>query len=83
MSIFQIAVSESCLRAVEKMNTCPVCLGYADIKPCNNYCLNVMKGCLAYHIEIQDQWDQYVGEAALKSNLPEIFLTPLANSLTM
>jgi hypothetical protein len=44
------------------MNSCPACQGYSDIKPCNNYCLNVMKGCLAYHIEIQEQWDQFVGE---------------------
>ena len=58
--LFQIASSEECLAAVQKMNSCPACQGYSDIKPCNNYCLNVMKGCLAHHIEIQEQWDEFV-----------------------
>ena len=58
------------------MNSCPACEGYTDIKPCNNYCLNVMKGCLAYHIEIQTQWDEFVG----KFLRPVFFV--LANSPT-
>lgn len=42
------------------MNSCPACQGYTELKPCGSYCINVMKGCLVWHIELQKQWDQYL-----------------------
>lgn len=44
------------------MNFCPHCRGLPSLKPCANYCLNVMKGCLAYHSELDDSWKSYIGE---------------------
>ena len=41
------------------MNSCPACQGYAGLKPCSNYCINVMKGCLVFHIEMQQKWDDF------------------------
>lgn len=52
--------SSECLKAVQKMNSCPACQGYTKLKPCSNYCINVMKGCLVYHIELQDAWDKFI-----------------------
>ena len=42
------------------MNSCPACQGYTELKPCGSYCINVMKGCLVWHIELQKLWDQYL-----------------------
>ena len=44
------------------MNSCPACQGYAGLKPCSNYCINVMKGCLVFHIEMQQKWDDFAGK---------------------
>ena len=56
--------SAECERAVKKMRTCSACQGLPDFKPCSGYCINIMKGCLAYHGEINDSWNEYIGEAA-------------------
>ena len=57
------------MAAVQKMNACPSCQGLTELRPCNNYCLNVMKGCLAYHIELQDQWDKFIGKIDVASRI--------------
>src|SRR6218665_1363205 len=57
--------SQPCLRAVTRMSWCPYCRGFTHLKPCSNYCLNVMKGCLAYHYELNDAWNAYIGEDQL------------------
>ena len=58
--------TKECLTAIQKMNSCPACQGFQDIRPCSNYCINVMKGCLVFHIELQTVWDQFID--ALKYN---------------
>lgn len=59
--------TQDCLKAVRRMNVCPTCSPSAaseqPAKPCANYCINVMKGCLAYHIEAQETWDKLVGQS--------------------
>jgi hypothetical protein len=45
-----------------KMLGCSTCQGIPSIKTCGNYCVNVMKGCLAYHAELGDSWDKFVGK---------------------
>ena len=52
--------TKECLTAIQKMNSCPACQGFQDIRPCSNYCINVMKGCLVFHIELQTVWDQFI-----------------------
>lgn len=52
--------SSECNKAFARMTYCPHCQGLLDVKPCSNYCLNVMKGCLAYHAELDDEWIQYI-----------------------
>jgi len=52
--------SPECHKAVMRMTTCPTCQGFADLKPCSNLCLNVLKGCLAYHADLGTEWDNYV-----------------------
>ncbi|KAG5677511.1 hypothetical protein PVAND_007267 [Polypedilum vanderplanki] len=43
------SLSTKCQHALLKMNYCAACKGhnYHHIKPCNGYCSNVMRGCLA------------------------------------
>ena len=58
---FQIEPKEQCVVALTKMSSCPACQGIPDIRPCSDYCINVMKGCLAYHAELGDSWDKFIG----------------------
>jgi len=61
-SKFQMSMTPSCLTAIQRMNSCPVCDGLAESKPCSNFCLNVMNGCLAHRIELQKDWDKFAGK---------------------
>ena len=63
LSFFQSPPSSECSSALQRMNTCPTCsLGRTELRPCKNFCLDVMSSCLDSHIEIQEQWDKLVGE---------------------
>ena len=58
--ILKIAPKDKCVEALTKMTSCPACQGLPAIRPCSSYCENVMKGCLAYHAELEDSWDKYL-----------------------
>ncbi|RUS77353.1 hypothetical protein EGW08_014890 [Elysia chlorotica] len=55
-----MAPTDSCVKAIVRMTYCPVCRGLTSTKPCSFYCLNIMKGCLANHAELNDDWNKYV-----------------------
>ncbi|XP_071439873.1 glypican-6-like [Hetaerina americana] len=51
----------ACGVALMRMTHCPACRGLpSGLKACSNYCLNVMKGCLAHHAEIDTEWNHFV-----------------------
>ena len=58
----QISPTEQCVRGVVRMMYCPHCQGLTSTKPCSKYCLNTMKGCLAYQADLNDVWNEYIGE---------------------
>uniref|UniRef100_A0A672QH31 Glypican 6b n=1 Tax=Sinocyclocheilus grahami TaxID=75366 RepID=A0A672QH31_SINGR len=45
--VSKVTMSSACISGFTKMLYCSYCQGLFTLKPCNNYCLNVMKGCLA------------------------------------
>ncbi|XP_026276975.2 glypican-6 [Frankliniella occidentalis] len=57
-----IDTSPDCARAVMKMTYCPACQGLPELKACSNYCINVMKGCLAYQAELDVEWNKFIKE---------------------
>ncbi|KAF8788610.1 Glypican-6 like protein [Argiope bruennichi] len=58
--ILMVGPTPECSRALMKMTYCPHCNGLPDLRPCSNYCLNVMRGCLAYHAELHQEWNNYI-----------------------
>uniref|UniRef100_A0A8V0ZS88 Glypican-1 n=1 Tax=Gallus gallus TaxID=9031 RepID=A0A8V0ZS88_CHICK len=54
--VSQVSLSHECTRAVMKLMYCPHCRGMASVKPCSNYCLNVVKGCLANQADLNTEW---------------------------
>ncbi|PSN32123.1 Glypican-6 [Blattella germanica] len=56
----KINPSSDCVRALTKMTGCPACQGLPELKACSNYCINVMKGCLAYQAELDADWNNFV-----------------------
>ncbi|XP_014068440.1 glypican-4 isoform X2 [Salmo salar] len=55
-----VNVSPSCVRATMKMMYCPYCSGQISLKPCQNYCLNVMRGCLANQADLDTEWNNFL-----------------------
>ena len=45
-----------------KMLYCPYCSGQVALKPCQNYCLNVMRGCLANQADLDTEWNNFLGK---------------------
>ncbi|XP_034042057.1 glypican-6-like isoform X2 [Thalassophryne amazonica] len=58
--VSKVSSTPGCIRALTKMQYCQFCRGIPTVKPCRNYCLNVMKGCLANQADLDPEWNQYV-----------------------
>lgn len=58
----QVPLSHECTRAIMKLMYCPHCRGMSSVKPCNNYCLNVVKGCLANQADLNTEWKYLMGK---------------------
>uniref|UniRef100_A0A4W5KBE5 Glypican-1 n=1 Tax=Hucho hucho TaxID=62062 RepID=A0A4W5KBE5_9TELE len=58
--VSQVPLSPECTRAMMKLVYCPHCRGLASVKPCANYCRNVMKGCLANQADLDIEWQNLV-----------------------
>lgn len=56
---------ENCVIGLMKMLHCSSCNGLLDVKICGNYCVNVMKGCLAFYLEMESEWNNFVGTLIL------------------
>ncbi|XP_069468933.1 glypican-4 [Ambystoma mexicanum] len=54
-----------CSGALLKMMYCPYCRGLVTVKPCSNYCLNVMRGCLANHGDLETDWNTFIDSMLL------------------
>ncbi|XP_068124018.1 glypican-6 [Hyperolius riggenbachi] len=58
--VSKLSPNAGCIRALLKMLYCPYCHGLSTVKPCHNYCLNVMKGCLANQADLDIEWNLFV-----------------------
>ncbi|TWW67924.1 Glypican-6 Secreted glypican-6 [Takifugu flavidus] len=43
------------------MMYCPYCRGLPGLRPCQNYCRNVMRGCLANQADLDTEWNLFIG----------------------
>ncbi|KAI4565324.1 hypothetical protein MJT46_009667 [Ovis ammon polii x Ovis aries] len=55
-----VSPTPGCIRALMKMLYCAYCRGLPTVRPCNNYCLNVMKGCLANQADLDTEWNLFI-----------------------
>lgn len=58
--VSQVSLSSECVKALMKLVYCPQCHGLASVKPCSNYCSNVMKGCLANQADLDPEWQNLI-----------------------
>lgn len=58
-NLMSVRPNQDCTLALTKMQQCSLCHGYTE-KPCSNYCINVMMGCLNYYSEMDAEWDHFV-----------------------
>uniref|UniRef100_A0A0A1XNS3 Glypican-6 n=1 Tax=Zeugodacus cucurbitae TaxID=28588 RepID=A0A0A1XNS3_ZEUCU len=56
--MMNVRLNADCTAALTKMQHCGACKGYAE-KPCTNYCVNVIKGCLHYVHEFDTEWENF------------------------
>ena len=82
--LLKMKAHENCSRAFTKMTHCSICSGIKqNVKPCYNYCMNVIKGCSAYPALVNPSWNAYVTalqKLALKVSNPfsmEAVIVPL------
>ncbi|XP_062843321.1 glypican-5 [Trichomycterus rosablanca] len=54
------SLTNECVKALLKMHYCPHCQGLTLIRPCPEFCLNVLGGCLASLAELDMPWRHYV-----------------------
>ncbi len=55
-----IGLDTPCSRALTRMRYCGSCDQHVGVRPCRNFCYNVMRGCLATVTEIDRHWNEYV-----------------------
>ncbi|XP_041857507.1 glypican-6b isoform X2 [Melanotaenia boesemani] len=58
--VYKVSSTPACIRALTKLLYCPFCQGMPAVMSCKNYCLNVMKGCLANQADLDPEWNQYI-----------------------
>lgn len=58
-SMVQVRPLAECTAQLTKMSTCGACMGYSE-KPCEQYCVSVMKTCLQQYVELDAEWDLFV-----------------------
>ncbi|XP_063738542.1 glypican-6-like isoform X2 [Eleginops maclovinus] len=58
--VAKVNVLPACVRALTKMLYCPYCRGMPGLKPCHNYCHNVMRGCLANQADLDAEWNLFI-----------------------
>ncbi|KAI7808363.1 glypican-6b isoform X2 [Triplophysa rosa] len=57
--VSKVTMSPACIDGFTKMLYCSYCNGLSTLKPCKNYCLNVLKGCLANQADLDPEWSKY------------------------
>lgn len=60
-SMMSIKPLVECTASLTKMSTCGACMGHSE-KPCEQFCVNVMKTCLQQYIELDAEWDLFVAQ---------------------
>ncbi|XP_047437206.1 glypican-6a isoform X2 [Mugil cephalus] len=58
--VAKVNVAPACVRALTKMLYCPYCRSMPGLKPCHNYCHNVMRGCLANQADLDAEWNLFI-----------------------
>ncbi|XP_068612296.1 glypican-6a [Brachionichthys hirsutus] len=58
--VSKVNVVPACVRALTKMLYCSYCRGVPGLKPCHNYCHNVMRGCLANQADLDAEWNLFI-----------------------
>ncbi|XP_026772016.1 glypican-2 [Pangasianodon hypophthalmus] len=56
----KFSVSAECGKALMRQLYCPLCGGSPSLRSCHPLCLNVMKGCLANHAELNSEWNRFI-----------------------
>ncbi|XP_051983051.1 glypican-6a isoform X2 [Xyrauchen texanus] len=58
--VAKVNISPGCGKALTKMLYCPYCGGMPGLKPCANYCQNVVRGCLANQADLDPEWNLFI-----------------------
>ncbi|ESO07589.1 hypothetical protein HELRODRAFT_76288, partial [Helobdella robusta] len=57
----QLEVPATCAETFTRMSTCSYCAGLLNVRPCHQYCLNVMATCYAPYYAMHDNWVTFIG----------------------
>uniref|UniRef100_A0A3Q3X5M7 Uncharacterized protein n=1 Tax=Mola mola TaxID=94237 RepID=A0A3Q3X5M7_MOLML len=66
--VAKVNILPACVKALTKMLYCSYCRGMPGLKPCHNYCHNVMRGCLANQADLDTEWNLFIDAMLLVAN---------------
>lgn len=55
-----VVLDDECQQAMTRLQFCSHCQGIVHKKPCNGFCLNVMRGCLVGVAEMGENWNDLI-----------------------
>uniref|UniRef100_A0AAY5ECC6 Glypican 6a n=1 Tax=Electrophorus electricus TaxID=8005 RepID=A0AAY5ECC6_ELEEL len=58
--VSKVNISPACSKALTRLMYCPYCAGLPELRPCGNYCRNVLKGCLANQADLDPEWNLFI-----------------------
>ncbi|XP_051565021.1 glypican-6-like [Myxocyprinus asiaticus] len=58
--VSKVILSSACINSFTRMLFCSYCQELFTLKPCKNYCLNVLKGCLTNQADLDPEWSKYI-----------------------
>ncbi|XP_056611078.1 glypican-6b isoform X2 [Triplophysa dalaica] len=73
--VSKVTMSPACIDGFTKMLYCSYCDGLSTLKPCKNYCLNVLKGCLANQADLDPEWSKYTERLEGPFNIESVMQT--------
>lgn len=56
----QLGYEDYCSEALTRLLYCSQCEGHGTVRPCKNFCQNVLRGCMTHVTEVNIYWNLFV-----------------------
>ncbi|CAM4599298.1 unnamed protein product [Leuciscus chuanchicus] len=64
----EVGMSAVCVSGFTRMLYCSQCSALSSLKPCSEYCLHLMKTCLADRADLDPEWSRYTAATPVRAH---------------